>query len=72
MKITLAQKAALIRYGVKIYDDVDRTLIAISDRILEIGFLPGKGFDLLNPTGLKMQKLYEELYQQNRYGDIED
>ena len=72
MRITLAQKAALIKYGVKIYDDVDETLIAISDRILEIGFLPGDDYDLLNKTGLKMRKLYDELYEQNRYGDVED
>ena len=72
MRITLAQKVALIKYGVKIYDDVDETLIAISDRMLEIGFLPGDDYNLLNKTGLKMQVLYDELYEQNRYGDIED
>ena len=72
MRITLAQKVALIKYGVKIYDDVDETLIAISDRMLEIGFLPGDDYNLLNKTGLKMQELYDELYEQNRYGDIED
>ena len=70
MNITLAQKMMLVKYGVKISDDAWETMYALLDRMVEIGFTPD--FNLLNPTGVKMQKLYDELYQQNRYGDIED
>ena len=69
MKITLAQRAMLIRYGIKIGETTNETLLAIADRMLEIGFTPD--FNLLNPTGLKLDKLYDEIYEQNRYGDLE-
>ena len=72
MNITLAQKMMLIKYGVPIYKSSRRTLIALYDRILEIGFLPGNDYNLLNPTGLKLDQLYDEIYEQNKYGDIED
>ena len=69
MKITLAQKMMLMKYGVPISDDAVDTLFALLDRMVEIGFTPD--FNLLNPTGVKMQKLYDEIYEQNRYGDLE-
>ena len=69
MKITLAQKMMLLKYGVPISDDATDTLFALLDRMVEIGFT--QDFNLLNPTGVKMQKLYDELYEQNRYGDLE-
>lgn len=59
----------LIRYGIKIGETTNETLLAIADRMLEIGFTPD--FNLLNPTGLKLDKLYDEIYEQNRYGDLE-
>ena len=71
MKVTLAQKAMLIKYGIRIYEDAYDTLLAISEKIFDIGFLPGKDYNLLNPTGLKLQRLYDEIYEQNRYGDLE-
>ena len=57
MKITLAQKMMLMKYGVPISDDAVDTLFALLDRMVEIGFTPD--FNLLNPTGVKMQKLYD-------------
>mgnify|MGYP007002459931 CR=1 FL=1 len=69
MNITLAQKMMLVKYGVKISDDAWETMYALLDRMVEIGFT--SDFNLLNPTGVKMQKLYDELYEQNKYGDIE-
>lgn len=69
MKITLAQRAMLIKYGVRIYDNPRDTLHALDEKIVEIGFTPD--FNLLNPTGLKLDKLYDEIYEQNRYGDLE-
>ena len=71
MKITLQQRMTLLKYGVRIYDSARDTLHALDKRIVEIGFLPGKEYNLLNPTGLKLDKLYDELYEQNRYGDLE-
>ena len=71
LKATLTQKAMMLRYGIQIHEDAYDTLLAISDTIFDIGFLPGKDYNLLNPTGLKLQKLYDELYEQNRYGDLE-
>ena len=70
MKITLAQKMMLMKYGVKIYDDTHDTLLALDEKILQIGFTPD--YNLLNKTGLKLDQLYDEIYEQNKYGDIED
>lgn len=71
MKITLAQRMTLAKYGIPVYEESRDTLIAIYDKILDIGFLPGDDYNLLNPTGLKLDKLYDEIYEQNRYGDLE-
>ena len=70
MRITLAQKMMLIKYGVKIYDNVRDTLQALDEKILDIGFT--EDYNLLNKTGLKLDQLYDEIYEQNKYGDIED
>ena len=69
MKISMAQRMTLMKYGVQIYDNARDTLHALDERIVEIGFTPD--FNLLNPTGLKLDKLYDEIYEQNRYGDLE-
>ena len=69
-RITLAQKMMLIKYGVKIYDNVRDTLQALDEKILDIGFT--EDYNLLNKTGLKLDQLYDEIYEQNKYGDIED
>ncbi len=62
MNITQEQKDILINNNVKIFDDVDKTLLALDDKITEIGF--NKDYSL-NKTGLILQRLYDDLYYQN-------
>ncbi len=62
MNITQEQKEILIKYGVKVTEDVDAVLLDLDDKITEIGF----NLDYsLNEIGKKLQKLYDELYSQN-------
>lgn len=62
MNITQEQKEVLVKYGVEIFDDVDDTLLALDDKITEIGF--NRDYSL-NEVGLKLQQLYDALYNQN-------
>lgn len=62
MIITDEQKEVLEKYGVEVFDDIDDTLMALDDKITEIGF--NKDYSL-NQTGLLLQKLYDALYYQN-------
>ena len=43
-------------------DDIDTVLDRLDNKITEIGFTPGYE---LNEVGLKLQRLYDELYNQN-------
>lgn len=62
MNITDEQREVLKKYGVEIFDNVNDTLLALDDKITEIGF----NFDYsLNKTGLLLQLLYDKLYNQN-------
>lgn len=62
MNITDEQKEILKKYGVKVFDDVDYTLLDLDDKITEVGF--NKDYSL-NKIGLSLQNLYDELYNQN-------
>ncbi len=62
MSITDSQKALLTKYGVEVREDVNDTLLALDDKITEIGF--NADYEL-NEVGLKLQNLYDELYNQN-------
>lgn len=62
MTISKEQERILTNFGVVAYDDVDETLIELDAKITEIGF--DKNYNL-NPIGLQLQKLYDELYNQN-------
>lgn len=62
MIITDEQKEVLEKYGVEVFDDIDDTLMALDDKITEIGF--NKDYSL-NQKGLLLQKLYDALYYQN-------
>ncbi len=62
MIITDEQKALLNSRGIKIYNDVNDTLLAIDEKITEIGF--NSKYEL-NEVGLKLQKLYDQIYNQN-------
>ena len=44
-------------------DDIEELLLKLDDKIIEIGFEPD--CEWLNPVGLKLQKLYDDLDYQN-------
>ena len=52
----------LKKYGVEVLDDVDDTLLALDDKITEVGFNADYS---LNEKGQELQKLYDELYAAN-------
>lgn len=62
MNITQEQKDTLNKYGVKVIDDIDTVLLALDDKITEIGF--NKDYTL-NKIGFELQRLYDDLYHQN-------
>ena len=62
MNITDEQRGLMKQYAVDVFDNVDDMLLALDDKITEIGFNTDYS---LNETGLKLQKLYDELYIQN-------
>ncbi len=62
MIITDAQKAVLTKYGVEVQEDVNDTLLALDDKITEVGF--DEEYEL-NEKGLELQKVYDEIYNQN-------
>ena len=72
MNITTEQKNILKKYGIKYSDDIDNIddvdyinelLLALDAKIIEIGF--NSDYSLLNEVGLKLQRLYDQLYYQN-------
>lgn len=62
MNITVEQKKLLAKYDIAVISDIDTLLLNLDDKITEIGF--NKDYSL-NETGLKLQKLYDELYNNN-------
>ena len=65
MNLTEEQKALLKKYNIDIPDnpkDINILLLDLDDKITSIGF---NSDDSLNENGLKLQKLYDEIYQQN-------
>ena len=63
MNITDSRRAMLEEYGVPFCDDIEELLLKLDDKIIEIGFEPD--YEWLNPVGLKLQKLYDDLDYQN-------
>ena len=63
MNITEEQKALLEEYNIPISDDINELLLDLDAKITEVGF--EAGYEWLNPTGRKLQRLYDELYDQN-------
>ena len=59
MNITDEQRKLLEKYSVEVLDDVDDTLLALDDKITEVGFNADYS---LNEKGRELQKLYDELY----------
>lgn len=62
MNITDEQKKILSKYGISVENDIDDLLLDLDDKITEIGFNADYS---LNETGAKLQRLYDELYNQN-------
>lgn len=62
MNITDEQRELLKKYGVEVLDDVDDTLLALDDKITEVGFNADYS---LNEKGQELQTLYDELYAAN-------
>lgn len=62
MNITDEQKEQLAKYDIAVTSDIDTLLLDLDDKITEIGFNADYS---LNETGAKLQKLYDELYNQN-------
>lgn len=71
MNISGSQKELLKEYGLVLPDNIDEideiekineVLLDLDDKITEIGF--DSNYDL-NEVGLKLQRLYDQLYNQN-------
>lgn len=71
MNISDSQKELLKEYGLVLPDNIDEideiekineVLLDLDDKITEIGF--DSNYDL-NEAGLKLQRLYDQLYNQN-------
>ncbi len=71
MNITTEQKNILKKYGIKYSDNIDNIddidtinelLLELDAKITEIGFYPDYS---LNDVGIKLQLLYDQLYNQN-------
>lgn len=62
MNISAEQRAQLEAVGVAVSENINDVLLDLDDKITEVGF--DANYDL-NERGLKLQKLYDELYDQN-------
>ncbi len=64
INITDEQRELFTRYlgEKKLQNDIDEVLDALDDKITEIGF--NSDYEL-NEVGLKLQQLYDQLYNQN-------
>jgi len=62
MNITAEQKALLREYNIYVFEDINDTLLELDAKITEVGFDDDYS---LNKEGLKLQRLYDELYCQN-------
>lgn len=62
MNITDEQRKLLEKYSVEVLDDVDDTLLALDDKITDVGFNADYS---LNEKGRELQKLYDGLYAAN-------
>lgn len=65
MNLTEEQKALLKKHNIDIPEnpqDINILLLDLDDKITSIGF---NSDDSLNEVGLKLQRLYDEIYRQN-------
>ena len=62
MNITREQREILNKYRIALSNDINDLLLNIDAKITEIGFNPDYS---LNHAGLKLQLLYDQIYNQN-------
>ena len=62
MNISKPQHDLLCSYNIRISDDINDVLLQLDAVITEIGF--NKNYELTE-VGLKLQELYDQLYEEN-------
>ena len=63
INITNEQRQMLEENNVAVSDDVDALLLDLDAKITEVGFTRDQ--QNLNDRGLKLQRLYDQIYNQN-------
>ena len=63
MNITTIQKEVLKKYNIPICGEINEMLLLIDAKITEIGY--EANYELVNPAGRELERLYDELYDQN-------
>ena len=63
MYITTIQKEILKKYNIPICGEINELLLLIDAKITEIGY--EANYERVNPAGRELERLYDELYDQN-------
>ena len=63
MNITTIQKEVLKKYNIPICGEIIEMLLLIDANITEIGY--EANYESVNPAGRELERLYDELYDQN-------
>ena len=63
MYITTIQKVVLKKYNIPICGEINEMLLLIDAKITEIGY--EANYERVNPAGRELERLYDELYDQN-------
>ena len=63
MNITTIQKEVLKTYNIPICGEINEMLLLIDAKITEIGY--EANYERVNPAGRELERLYDELYDQN-------
>ena len=63
MNITTIQKEVLKKYNIPICGEIYEMLLLIDAKITEIGY--EANYERVNPAGRELERLYDELYDQN-------
>ena len=63
MNSTTIQKEVLKKYNIPICGEINEMLLLIDAKITEIGY--EANYERVNPAGRELERLYDELYDQN-------
>ena len=63
MNITTVQKEVLKKYNISVCNEINELLLLIDAKITEIGY--EANYERVNPAGRELERLYDELYDQN-------